>query len=232
MSPSSPTPVSLSAASSFDYHDPYPSPEPGPPPRSVIAIVPESGPTTGGTAITISGIDFVQGATVTFGTAPATDVIVVDSMSIMGVTPPGAEGWVDVVVTNPNGQPFTLPGGFTYIAEQSSGESTTITITSAGASPKAIQVAVGSRVTFVNNDSRNHDMQSDPHPLHTDCAELNEVGFIPPGGSAHTGAFLSARTCGFHDHNDNTNEALMGRIVIKALGVPPPPTSGLGPYGK
>lgn len=151
----------------------------------------------------------------TLGTAPASDVIVVNSMLITAITPPGAEDWVDVVVTNPDGQSFTLPGGFTYTAAQSPGVSATITITSAGTSPKVIQVEVGSRVTFVNSDSRSHEIRSDPHPLHTDCEQLNEVGVIPPAGSAQTGTFLSARTCGFHDHNEYTNTALMGRIVIK-----------------
>jgi plastocyanin len=91
----------------------------------------------------------------------------------------------------------------------------TITITPAGASPKAILVAAGSRVTFVNNDARPHDMVSDPHPFHTDCQELNAVGLLVPGANAQTGAFTLARTCGFHDHNDDANPAWMGRIIIK-----------------
>ena len=39
-----------------------------------------------------------------------------------------------------------------------------------GVSPRDITVAVGSRVTFVNNDSMPHDMASDPHPEHTLCS--------------------------------------------------------------
>ncbi len=46
---------------------------------------------------------------------------------------------------------------------------TTITMTSSGASPRDITVPLGSRVTFVNNDTQPHDMASDPHPEHTDC---------------------------------------------------------------
>lgn len=92
---------------------------------------------------------------------------------------------------------------------------TTITIASTGVSPKEIQVAVGGRVTFVNNDNAFHEIQSDPHPLHTDCPEINAVGALGPGASRQTAAFVSARTCGYHDHGQATNTALQGRIVVR-----------------
>jgi plastocyanin len=110
---------------------------------------------------------------------------------------------------------FSLPGGFTYAAEPSPDGVATITVTPAGPSPKAIQIAMGSRVRFVNNDARPHDLVSDPHPLHTDCQEMNAVGLLVPGANAQTGAFALPRTCGFHDHNDGTNPAWMGRIIIR-----------------
>ncbi len=90
---------------------------------------------------------------------------------------------------------------------------TTITITSTGASPRSITVAPGTRVTFVNNDTRPHDMQSDPHPDHTDCPGINE--FIQPGQSSMTDNLNTVRTCGFHDHNDPTNQGLLGTIRIQ-----------------
>jgi plastocyanin len=93
--------------------------------------------------------------------------------------------------------------------------STTITITSAGVSPKQIQVAVGGRVTFVNNDTAFHEMASDPHPIHTDCPEINQVGALGPGTSRQTAAFTRARTCGFHDHGQENNTSLQGQIVIR-----------------
>ena len=92
---------------------------------------------------------------------------------------------------------------------------TTITITSSGVSPRSVTVAAGSRVTFVNNDSVPHEMNSDPHPQHTDCSELNQVGFLSPGESRQTGNLNTARTCGFHDHNQSTNTSLQGTIVIQ-----------------
>ena len=59
----------------------------------------------------------------------------------------------------------------------------TITISNNVASPQNLTVTRGSQVTFTNNDSRVHDMSSDPHPEHTDCPELNQVGFLNPGQS-------------------------------------------------
>jgi plastocyanin len=91
---------------------------------------------------------------------------------------------------------------------------TTVTLTSAGASPKDITVAVGSRVTFVNNDSQPHDMDSNPHPEHTDCPPLN-VGFIAAGASGTSQNLTTARTCGYHDHNQPSNTNFQGTIRIQ-----------------
>lgn len=94
------------------------------------------------------------------------------------------------------------------------GGGTTITIASSGVSPKELTVSIGSRVTFVNNDSRAHEMNSDPHPEHTGCPEIN-VGFLQSGQSRETQNLVSAKTCSYHDHNQESNESLKGRIIIR-----------------
>jgi plastocyanin len=91
----------------------------------------------------------------------------------------------------------------------------TITITSTGASPKTLTVAAGSQVTFVNNDSIDHQMYSDPHPEHTDCPELDSVGYLAPGQSRQTENLNTVRSCGFHDHIHFDNNALKGSITIQ-----------------
>src|SRR5262245_39667231 len=91
----------------------------------------------------------------------------------------------------------------------------TITITSNGASPQNIQITPGTRVLFVNNDGKSHNMTSDPHPDHTDCPEINQAGFLTPGQSRETGNLNTVRTCGFHDHDDSTNGKLKGTIKIQ-----------------
>ena len=95
------------------------------------------------------------------------------------------------------------------------GSAATITITSSGVSPKSVEISVGSRVAFVNNDRVFHEMCSNPHPEHTDCPEINEVCPISPGQTKQTGVFRVARTCGYHDHGQDTNTSLQGTIVIR-----------------
>jgi plastocyanin len=91
----------------------------------------------------------------------------------------------------------------------------TITIANNAVSPRTITVTRGSRVNFVNNDTQPHDMQSDPHPAHTDCPEINQVGFLSAGQSRQTGPLNNPRTCGFHDHNRDMVESLQGTITIQ-----------------
>ena len=91
----------------------------------------------------------------------------------------------------------------------------TITISSNGASPRELTVAPGTRVTFMNNDSRAHQMTSDPHPEHFDCPELNDVGRLTPGQSRQTGNLVTTGTCGFHDHENPDSAALKGQIIIR-----------------
>lgn len=98
------------------------------------------------------------------------------------------------------------------------GAATTATITIGAdgqVSPTTVTIAVGGRVTFVNNHNRNHDMASDPHPEHTDCPSMEQVGFLTPGQSRTSGNFNTARRCGFHDHNEPTTTALQGTIIIQ-----------------
>ena len=92
---------------------------------------------------------------------------------------------------------------------------TTITITAAGVSPQRITVSPGTRVTFINNDTRSHEMNSNPHPTHGDCPPIDDVGFIAPGQSKQTGNLNATRTCGYHDHNQPDVGSLQGQIVVQ-----------------
>jgi plastocyanin len=92
----------------------------------------------------------------------------------------------------------------------------TITIGSNGSvSPASVTIAPGGRVTFVNNHTQPHDMASNPHPEHTDCPQMDQVGFLSPGQSRTSGNFNTARTCGFHDHNQPDTAGLKGSIIIQ-----------------
>jgi hypothetical protein len=80
----------------------------------LTGIMPVTGPSFGGTHVTVSGSCFVSGATLLFGGAPAAGVSLPDASTILATTPVHVPGAVDVVVTNPGGQIATLIGGFTY----------------------------------------------------------------------------------------------------------------------
>ena len=79
----------------------------------IASILPNTGPTSGGTAITITGNYFSGSATVTLGGVPATNVQVVSATTITAVTPTASAGTVDVVVTI-GGRTGTLARGFTF----------------------------------------------------------------------------------------------------------------------
>src|SRR5688572_6790051 len=101
-------------------------------------------------------------------------------------------------------------------SEPSGASCATITIANNTVSPKDVVVAPGCQVTFVNNDTRSHNMASDPHPVHTDCPAINSVGLLNAGGaSRQTGNLNTARVCGFHDHDLDTVAGLRGTITIR-----------------
>lgn len=81
---------------------------------SISSVAPSSGPTSGGTAVTISGSGFQSGATVRFGEIAATGVNTISSSTITATTPPHAQGTVGVTVTNPDSSSATLENAFTF----------------------------------------------------------------------------------------------------------------------
>jgi hypothetical protein len=83
---------------------------------TVTGISPTSGPTAGGTVVTITGTNFTGATSVRFGGAAATSLTVISATSITTTTSPAGTGTVDVVVTNPSGSSATSAADrFTYI---------------------------------------------------------------------------------------------------------------------
>ena len=94
------------------------------------------------------------------------------------------------------------------------GAQATITITSSGVSPKDVRIKAFEHVRFVNNDTRDHTIVSDPINLHTQCPSINAVGLVRPGDSRETSSMHPPGTCGFHDHQDQV-DAFRGRIIVE-----------------
>ncbi|MBE1486521.1 IPT/TIG domain-containing protein [Plantactinospora soyae] len=159
---------------------------------TITSIVPDEGPSTGGTSVTITGTGFTGATGVNFGDTPGTNLVVDPSGTSLTVfTPPGAPGPVDVTVLIP-GADAVAPNGFTYLAApptasaispdsgpQSGGQ--TVTITGTGFVP-------GSTVSFDGVPATNVVVAPGGTSL-TAVTPANPVGpalvvVTTPGGSA------------------------------------------------
>ncbi len=80
---------------------------------TISSVSPNVGPTTGGTAITITGTNLTGTSSVSVGGNAATSVVVVNATTVTAVTPSGAAGAANVSLTTPYGSP-TASGAFTY----------------------------------------------------------------------------------------------------------------------
>jgi formylglycine-generating enzyme required for sulfatase activity len=80
---------------------------------ALTSVTPNSGPTSGGTTITLTGTNLAGTTSVTIGGAAASGVTVVNATTVTAVTPPGLTGAQTVSITTPNGT-ANLPNGFIY----------------------------------------------------------------------------------------------------------------------
>ena len=84
-------------------------------PPAVTAISPTSGPTAGGTTVTITGTGFTGATKVLFGAVAATSFTVVSDTQITAVSPAQAAGTHSIYVTTPGGTSAPVSGDqFTY----------------------------------------------------------------------------------------------------------------------
>jgi hypothetical protein len=129
---------SVTLAAGFTYVTPvYPAP-------TLASITPAFGPLAGGGAVTLTGTGFRAGATVTFGGAAATAVVIGSATSITCTTPAHAAGLIDVVVTNSDAKSGTKTGGYEYAAAP----------TLAALSPTSGPIAGGTVVTLTGTGLR------------------------------------------------------------------------------
>ena len=82
---------------------------------TITLVTPATGPTSGGTAITITGTNLSGATNVTVNGVAATSVVVVSATSITARTPAGTIGAKSVAVTTAGG-PATKASAFTYTA--------------------------------------------------------------------------------------------------------------------
>lgn len=88
------------------------------PAPTTTGITPNSGPTAGGTLLTIEGTGFLPESKVIFGGNLASGIIFIDQNILMCTAPPGFPGTATVTVINPGNQSGSLTDGFTYEGER------------------------------------------------------------------------------------------------------------------
>jgi hypothetical protein len=86
---------------------------------TVSSVSPSSGPTSGGTAVSIFGTGFQSGAVVSFGAVLATSVSVISSTQIEAIAPASQAGTVNVAVQVPSAGTASLNSAFTFFPSAS-----------------------------------------------------------------------------------------------------------------
>jgi len=138
--------------------------------------------------------------------------VVVESVAATGQVAPAQIVVERAMYSDANG--VIWAAGTNALATRIPGDVTVVFGPDDVARPNDLLVAAGSRVRFINLGTVDHNIDSDPHPEHTDCPEIN-IGTLKPGESRETGNLVIVRTCGFHDHEQPNVETLKGKIVIR-----------------
>lgn len=108
-------------------------------------------------------------------------------------------------------------GGPTGPAGPASGTlGATVRLTSAGAVPKEVAISPGEFVRFINDDTRPHHIQTNPHLMHTDCPP-NNIAILNPGQQADTRVFNERKGCGYHNHLLPDDRTFWGVIRVGTL---------------
>lgn len=85
-----------------------------------------------------------------------------------------------------------------------------VKITASGFSPEIVTVKSGTKVTFVNEDTKNHWPASNPHPTHTLLPGFDALGDLKTGES-YAFKFEKVGTWKYHDH---LNPIMTGAVVV------------------
>lgn len=99
--------------------------------------------------------------------------------------------------------------GNTEMAGSSTSIAATITYSDSGFSPALVTVKANDTVAIKNTSSQDVQLDSDPHPVHTDDTDLN-VGQVSPG-QTKTFMVMKKGSFGYHNHLDPSQT---GRITI------------------
>lgn len=88
---------------------------------------------------------------------------------------------------------------------------TTIEITSSGFSPANVTIKSGGKVTWINNSSQDHQVNSALHPTHLIYPPLNTIDLLKPKEKRSL-TFPDKGTYKFHDH---LNPQFFGSVTVE-----------------
>ncbi|WP_460112409.1 IPT/TIG domain-containing protein [Streptomyces platensis] len=143
------------------------------PAPTLNSLTPNSGPTAGGTAVTLTGSGLASASSVRFGAVPAASFTVVSDTHITAVAPPGA-GTVQVTVTTQGGSSNGL--SYTYVA------AATLT----GVGPNRGPTRGGNTVTLTGTNftsATTVTFGSTPATSFTVVSPTNITAVVPPGAA-------------------------------------------------
>ncbi|MEK7617102.1 MAG: cupredoxin domain-containing protein [Patescibacteria group bacterium] len=90
-------------------------------------------------------------------------------------------------------------------------EKNVVTISSSGFMPQNITIKAGDTISWMNEDSESHQVQSAVHPTHQLYPPLNTVGLLKSGEKKSL-SFPDAGTYKYHDH---LNPSLTGSVTVE-----------------
>jgi alpha-tubulin suppressor-like RCC1 family protein len=186
---------------------------------AVTNLMPDLGPASGGTSVTITGTNFTEATAVKFGSANATSFTVDSATSVTAVAPAGT-GTVDVTVTTPGGtSPISPADVFSYapavttvnpnVGPASGGTSVTITGTNFSGTT-AVNFGSTSATSFTVN-SETSITAAAPAGSGTVDVTVTTPGGTSPSGSADRFSYAPLPT--ITELNPKTGQEMGGTSV-------------------
>lgn len=108
-------------------------------------------------------------------------------------------------VTQPRATPATESAAPSKVKEN------VVKVTTSGFSPQRITIKAGESVTWVNEDTQSHQVNSAVHPTHQLYPPLNTVGLLQSGDKKSL-SFPDAGTYKYHDHLNPSNT---GSVIVE-----------------
>jgi plastocyanin len=93
-----------------------------------------------------------------------------------------------------------------------------VSITAGGFNPQVLHVNYPVTVTFTNNDTVAHALESAPELNWDNCPEMNTVGTLKPGQSEAVAFSEKDAVCTYHDVAQQSKTIFQGYIAIHASG--------------